>query len=66
MVKNTNQLPVYRQMTPAQRVSAGCCLHDFAHHRLVVHMSRQHPDKTEREVLVAVAKRLLGDAAGVL
>jgi hypothetical protein len=66
MVKSTNQLAVYRQMTPAQRVSVGCGLHDFAHHRLVVHLARQYPDKTEREILVAVAKRFLGDAAGVL
>ena len=59
-------MDVHRRMSPAQRVSAGCRLHDFAHHRLVVHLSRQHPEKTEREILIMVARRSLGDAAGVL
>ena len=66
MAEEVRQIDVYRRMSPAQRVSAGCGLHDFAHHRLVVHLSRQHPEKTEREILTMVARRFLGDAAGVL
>lgn len=66
MVEEVKQVDVYRRTSPAQRVSAGCGLHDFAHHRLVVHLGRQHPEKTEHEILTMVARRFLGDAAGVL
>ena len=66
MSDNVSQLDVYRRMTAAQRVVAGCGLHDFAHARLVAHMSRLHPEKSRREVLIVVARRLLGDAAGIL
>lgn len=60
------QLEIYRRMSSDQRVKAACGLHDFAHHRLVVHFRQLHTNKTEREILVLAARRLLGDAASVL
>ncbi|NQU12191.1 hypothetical protein HQ590_15460 [bacterium] len=60
------QLLIYRQMTPAARVRTACDLHDFAHQRLVLQMSRRYPDRSRREILVTVARRFLGDAAAIL
>ena len=60
------QQDIYRRMTPAQRVQAACGLHDFAHQRLVLHLSRRYPERPSREVLVMAARRFLGDAASVL
>ena len=53
-------------MTPAERVRTGCALHDFAHQRLVLHPTREHPELDRREILKLVCKRSLGDAADVL
>ena len=61
-----SQLEIYRSMSPAERVAAGCALHDFAAERLRIHLRRKYPEKSEREILVAVARRFLGDAARVL
>jgi hypothetical protein len=61
-----SQQEIYRAMTPSQRVRAGCSLHDFVHQRLVLEAQRQFPSRSPREIRVTVARRLLGDAAGVL
>jgi hypothetical protein len=60
------QQDIYRAMTPAERVAAGCALHDFAFERMVVYLRGQHPEKSEREILVMATRRFLGDAARVL
>jgi hypothetical protein len=59
------QADLYRAMTPAQRVAAGCALHDFAFERLRLHLQRLHPDKSEREILLETCRRFLGDTAGL-
>jgi hypothetical protein len=60
------QLKIYREMPPWQRVAVGCALHDFAHQRLVLHLTREYPDKSKNEILKLTARRFLGDTAGVL
>ena len=64
--KAVTQQDIYRAMTPAERVAAGCALHDFAFQRMVAYLRDRHPDKAEREILVMATRRFLGDAAGVL
>ncbi len=61
-----DQLSIYQKMPSWQRVAAGCALHDFAHKRLVLHLTNEHPDIPESEILGMAAKRFLGDAARVL
>lgn len=63
---DARQIQAYRQMTPAQRVRAGCSLHDFAHRRIMHMLARQHPDKTRRELQILAARRFLGESAAVL
>jgi len=46
------QLDMYRRMTPAERIRIACSLHDLAHQRLAVHLSPEHPQKPECEILV--------------
>jgi hypothetical protein len=59
----TIQFEIYRSMSPAERVSTGCALHDFALERMKIHLRRKHPERSDREILVAAARRFLGDAA---
>lgn len=54
----TTQLEVYRRMTPAERVAVGCALHDFAFQRMVLHLQRQHPEKSEREIKILARGQL--------
>jgi len=60
------QIDVYRRMTSAERVKTGCALHGFAHQRMVLFLSRKHPNKSPAEVLRMAAGRFLHDTAGVL
>jgi len=53
-----SQTAIYRGMTPAERLAAGCSLHDFAHERLVCQLRRSQP--------IQAARRFLGDAARLL
>ncbi len=64
--KPETQLEAYRRMTPAVPVAAGCALHDFAYDRLVLYLSRKHPDRPPTEIRRLAARRLLHDAAEVL
>ena len=63
---SVDQLSIYRKMPPWRRVATGCALHDFAHKRLVLHLTKEHPDTPKPEILGMAAKRFLGDAARVL
>ncbi len=61
-----DQLSIYQKMPPWRRVATGCALHDFAHKRLVLHLTKEYPDTPKPEILGMVARRFLGDAARVL
>ncbi len=52
-------VPVYRKMTSAERVQAGLAATELIRDRLRAHFADVHPDWTESEVEVAVARRLL-------
>ena len=65
-VSSPSQADIFRSMTPAQRLEAAFDLHDFAVERLRISLRREHPDHSEREIDLAVARRFLGDAARVL
>ena len=63
---NEKQIEIYRRMTPAERLKVAFNLHDFAHKRVMVHLKRNHPNLSEKEINVLTARRFLGDAADVL
>ncbi len=60
------QIEIYRRMSPAERVAAGCALHDFAFNRVMLDLKRRHPDSPEAELLREAVRRFIGEAAGVL
>ncbi len=62
----SRRLLIYRCMSAAQRVSAACALHDFAHQRLVLYLEKKHPEASKYDVLRLAAKRFLGESATVL
>ena len=64
--KPTTPIEAYRAITPAERVAVGCALHDFAFQRMVLHLQKIHPEKSERQILITATKSFLGNAAGVL
>ena len=60
------QWEIYQAMPPWRRIATACALHDFAHQRLVIHLSRRYPDKPRSEILKIALRRFLRDAARVL
>jgi len=60
------QCEIYRGMTPAERVAAGCALHDFAFERVLLNLKREQPERPESELIKEACRRFLGEAAGVL
>ena len=60
------QIEAYRRMTPAERVRSGCALHDFAYQRLILFLTRTHPDRSQADIRRLAARRFLHDAAGIL
>jgi Rv0078B-related antitoxin len=60
------QVRIYRRMSSAERVAAGCALHDFACERLLLDLRRRHPDSSEDEIQRMLVRSFLGEAAGVL
>ena len=52
---------VYRAMRPEQRVQAGLEATELVRQRLKAHFKAADPGLTERELDLAVAKRLLDD-----
>jgi len=53
-------VPVYRAMTPAQRVEAGLSATDMIRDRIWATIRETHPDWTEETVARAVSERMLG------
>lgn len=53
-------VPVYRAMTPAQRVAAGLSATDMIRDRLHATIRESHPEWTEAAVAEAVSSRMLG------
>lgn len=53
-------VPVYRAMTPAQRVAAGLSATDLIRDRLRATIRESHPDWTDEAVAEAVSRRILG------
>jgi hypothetical protein len=51
---------ILRRMTPAQKLSAANDMWRYARQRLVAHFRREHPDRDEKAINVAVSRRLLG------
>ena len=60
------QRAIYRRMTPAERVSTGCALHDFAFNRVLLDLKGKWPELSHAELLKLATRRFLGEAAGVL
>jgi len=53
-------VPVYRDMTPAQRVAAGLSATDLIRDRLHATIRQAHPEWTDQAVTRAVSERMLG------
>jgi hypothetical protein len=53
-------VPVYRAMTPAQRVAAGLSATDMIRDRLRATIRESHPKWTDEAVAEAVSERMLG------
>jgi hypothetical protein len=53
-------VPVYRAMTPAQRVAAGLSATDMIRDRLYATVREAHPDWTQAAINQAVTDRMLG------
>lgn len=53
-------VPIYRRMTPAQRVTAGLSATDMIRDRLYATIRECQPEWTEHEVAEAVSERMLG------
>ncbi len=52
-------VPIYRAMTPAQRVAAGLSATDLIRDRLHATIRESHPDWTEEAIAEAVSRRML-------
>lgn len=52
-------VPVYRQMSPAERVSAGLAATDMIRDRLHATIRASHADWTDEAVVEAVSARML-------
>lgn len=52
-------VPIYRQMTPAQRIQAGLAATELVRDRLRAELAHRHPNWSARQVGEAVARRLL-------
>lgn len=53
-------VPIYRAMTPAQRVTAGLSATDLIRDRLRATIRESHPGWTEAAIAEAVSERMLG------
>lgn len=53
-------VPVYRAMTPAQRVVAGLAATDMIRERLLATLQELHPEWNPDEVAAATSARMLG------
>lgn len=53
-------VPIYRAMTPAQRVAAGLSATDLIRDRLHATIRESHPEWTEEAIVEAVSERMLG------
>lgn len=53
-------VPIYRAMTPAQRVAAGLSATDLIRDRLHATIRESHPEWTEEAIAKAVSERMLG------
>jgi hypothetical protein len=62
---DTTQREIYRRMRPAQRLQAGCALHDFAVRRLERHLRRVMAGASEAEIRLAILRRFGCDPARV-
>lgn len=62
---DADMVPVYRAMTPAQRVAAGLSATDMIRDRLRATVQEAHPDWSDEAVAEAVSRRML-DARGSL
>jgi hypothetical protein len=61
---DVTQYDLYKRMTPSQRVSVGCQLHDFAFQRLKVFLSKRMNNATDEMIQMELLKRFLGESAG--
>lgn len=52
-------VPIYRAMTPAQRVAAGLSATDLIRDRLHATIRDSHPEWTEEAIAKAVSERML-------
>jgi hypothetical protein len=53
-------VPIYRAMTPAQRVAAGLSATDMIRDRLTAIVREARPEWTDAEVAEEVSRRMLG------
>ena len=53
-------VPIYRAMTPGDRVAAGLSATDLIRDRLHATIRESHPEWTEEAVARAVSQRMLG------
>jgi hypothetical protein len=53
-------VPVYRAMTPAQRVAAGLAATDLIRERLRAAIREAHPEWTDEAIAEAASRRMLG------
>lgn len=61
---DSDMVPVYRNMSPEERVQAGLAATELIRDRLRAHLADEHPEWSEGEVESAVARRLLGGRDG--
>jgi hypothetical protein len=53
-------VPIYRAMTPAQRVAAGLSATDLIRERLRASIREAHPGWSDEEIAEGVSRRMLG------
>ena len=53
-------VPIYRAMTPGDRVAAGLSATDLIRDRLLATIRESHPEWTEEAIASAVSQRMLG------
>jgi hypothetical protein len=66
MEMDARQVQIYRRMTPAERLRAGCALHDLAHRNILLMLARKHPEKSRRELHILTMRRFLGESTAIL
>lgn len=62
---DAKQYDLYKKMTPSQRVSIGCQLHDFAFQRLKAFLRQRMKNASDEMIQRELLKRFLGESAGI-